>query len=182
MSSDHALWAQGVIEQNRRWMLAYLYSMVGDVAAAEDLVQETFAIAYRKREEFRKDLPFGAWLRGIARNVALRHLEQRARRPVLLDTEAAWDAFDRRAAALEQAHVDPEFQADRVAALRECLNVLADKARRLVLGRYREGLGFPELARISGLSPASVPVLLHRARTVLGECIKRRTGEGWAGE
>jgi RNA polymerase sigma-70 factor (ECF subfamily) len=175
MDAD-ALWAQGVIEQNRRWLLAYVYTVVGDAAAAEDIVQDVFSIAYAKRAEFRTGLPFGAWLRGIARNVALRHLERRARAPLLAgDDTALWDALDRRAAALEQAHLVPGFEADRLDALRACLETLADKARRLLVGRYREGLSFPALGRLCGLTTASVPVVLHRARMTLGECIRRKT-------
>jgi len=176
MSSKRDLWAQGVIEQNRRWLLAYVYTIVGDAAAADDIVQDVFSIAYAKRAEFRTGLPFGAWLRGIARNVSLRHLERRSRAPILLGTDtAAWEAFDRRAAGLEQAHLDPAYEQDRLDALRACLETLADKARRLVVGRYREGLSFPALGRLCGLTTASVPVVLHRARMTLGECIRRKT-------
>lgn len=167
------IWAQGVIEQNRRWMLAYLFALTGDRADAEDLVQEVFMIAYRKRAEFRKGESFGAWLRGIARNVALRHDEKRASSRILFDSASAWEAFDRRAAHLEEAHVDPEYSAHRLSVLRRCLERLTERARRLIRGRYGEGLSPAELAERSGVGSASVPVLLHRARAALGDCVRR---------
>jgi RNA polymerase sigma-70 factor (ECF subfamily) len=167
------IWAQGVIEQNRRWMLAFLYAVTGDEAAAEDLVQETFVVAYQKRSEFRKDQPFGAWLRGIARNLARRHLEKAGRRAVLVSSEKVWDAINVRAGELEQAHVDPGHEASRVSVLRECVRRLAAKARSLIQGRYGKGLNLSELGRRTGLAPASVPIALFRARSALSECVKR---------
>ncbi|HZE99875.1 MAG TPA: sulfatase-like hydrolase/transferase [Planctomycetota bacterium] len=115
------LWTLGVIEQNRRWLLAYVRAVVGDAAAAEDLVQETFLTAYRKRGEFRRGELFGAWLCGIARNLARRHLEQRSRGPVLLLSDEAWTALDARAATLEIAHFTPAFETERVSLLRRCV-------------------------------------------------------------
>lgn len=170
------LWTQGVIEQNRRWLLAYVYAATGDAAAAEDLVQETFIIAYQKRAEFRRGEPFGAWLRGIARNLARRHLDQTSRRPFLHLNDAAWSALDRRSASLEQDHVNPDYAQQRLSLLRKCLAALTDRARRLIDGRYSEGLDVVELARRNGLSIASVPVVLHRARAALSECIKKKLG------
>ncbi|HEX7900165.1 MAG TPA: sigma-70 family RNA polymerase sigma factor [Planctomycetota bacterium] len=167
------IWARGVIEQNRRWMLAYLFAFTGDAGLAEDLAQEAFLIAYRKRDEFRPGEPFGAWLRGIARNLALRQREARAGARVIFDTDSAWSAFDRRAAELEQAHVDPRFDALRKSALRRCLARLTDRVRRLLEGRYRRGLSAPELARRERIAEGSVPVILHRARAALGDCVRK---------
>jgi RNA polymerase sigma-70 factor, ECF subfamily len=167
------IWAQGVIEQNRRWMLAYLFAFTGDAALAEDLAQETFMIAYRKRDEFRRGESFGAWLRGIARHVALRQRASMAGARVIFDTDSAWSAFDRRAAELERDHLDPCFDTLRVAALRRCLARLTDRVRRLLEGRYRRGLSAPELARQEKIAEGSVPVILHRARAALGACVRK---------
>jgi len=167
------LWTFGVIEQNRRWMLAYVQAAIGDRAAAEDVVQEAFLTAYRKREEYHRTEPFGAWLRGIARNLVRRHLEQRTRGPVILLSDEAWAVLDARAAALELAHVTPGFEAERVSLLRRCVQKLTDRARALIEGRYGEGLSVADLAQRLNLSPASVPVVLHRARGVLNDCLRR---------
>jgi|SRR6185295_916887 len=172
------LWTFGVIEQNRRWMLAYVRAAVGDPAAAEDIVQETFLTAYRKRDEYRRGEPFGAWLRGIARNLARRHLEQKTRGPVVLLSDEAWAVLDARAGALELAHVTPGFEASRVSLLRRCVQKLTDRARALIEGRYREGLSIDDLAARLHLAPASVPVVLHRARGVLTDCMRRGLSQG----
>jgi RNA polymerase sigma-70 factor (ECF subfamily) len=167
------LWTIGVIEQNRRWMLAYVQAAIGDAAAAEDVVQEAFLVAFQKRGDYRPEQPFGAWLRGIARNLARRHLERKTRGPVLLLSDEAWSALDARAASLEEAHVSPGFEAERASLLRRCVQKLTERARALIEGRYGQGLSIPDLAARLRLAPASVPVVLHRARSVLSECMNR---------
>jgi RNA polymerase sigma-70 factor (ECF subfamily) len=172
------LWTHGVIEQNRRWLLAAVQAAIGDPAAAEDVVQETFLVAFQKRGEYRRGEPFGAWLRGIARNLSRRHLERRSRGPVLLLSDQAWGALDARAAELETAHVEPGFEAARVSRLRKCVQKLTDRARALIELRYGEGLGIADLAARLHLAPGSVPVVLHRARAVLSDCLERRLAGG----
>src|SRR3954469_13497949 len=53
-----------------RWaerLLAYFYRRVFDAEVAADLLAETFAVAYERRDRFRdRGKPGGAWLYGIA--------------------------------------------------------------------------------------------------------------------
>ncbi|MBI2930042.1 MAG: sigma-70 family RNA polymerase sigma factor [Planctomycetes bacterium] len=169
------IWTQAVIEQNRRWLLAYLRAATGDAALSEDLVQEVFVIAYQKRHEYRKGNPFGAWLRGIARNLVRRAAEDRSRRPTLISTDAAWEVLDRCAAHLEDSHMRPGYEAARQSALRRCVEKLTNKARALIEGRYRRGLSLPRLAGECGLSTRYVAVALFRARAALVSCVKKNT-------
>lgn len=168
-----ALWTKGVIEHNRRWLLAYVYAATGDSALAEDLVQETFVVAYQKREELEAVPSFGAWLRGVAKNVLRRHYEKQAHQPALINLKML-DQLERPAAALEQTFLDPEFEAERLLVLRNCVQKLTQKARALIQGRYQENLSVEQLAQRTGLAAGSVPVILHRARAALFECITRK--------
>lgn len=180
-SEADTLWTAAAIEQNHRWLLAFLFAACGNRSVAEDLVQETFAEAYRNRAAYRKTQPFGAWLRGIARNILKREAERNGRAPVLLG-EQAWDHAETTAAALEQRHVDPAYEESRIMALRQCVLKLTARARSLIEGRYRENLSIEALAQRTGLTPASVPVVLFRSRTALSDCIKKKLREsGCAG-
>jgi len=168
-----AIWTKAVIEHNRRWLLAYLYAATGDSALAEDLVQETFVVAYQKRDELDAMPSFGAWLRGVARNVLRRHQEKGAHEPLLI-TLKMMDCLEKPAALLEQSYLDPEFEEQRMGMLRNCMQKLTQKARTLIQGRYLENLNAEQLAQRSGLTPGSVPVVLHRARAMLFDCITKK--------
>ncbi|HYG76867.1 MAG TPA: sigma-70 family RNA polymerase sigma factor [Planctomycetota bacterium] len=168
-----AIWTKAVIEHNRRWLLAYLYAATGDSALAEDLVQETFVVAYQKRAELETVPSFGAWLRGAARNVLRRHFEKQAHQPMLLNL-TIMENLEKPAAELEQKHLDPDYEAARISVLRGCVQKLAQKSRLLIQGRYQENLSIEQLAKRTGLAPGSVPVILHRARAALLECITKK--------
>jgi len=71
-----------LVEPHRRELQAHCYRMVGSVQDAEDMVQETFLRAWRRRETFEGRASFRAWLYKIATNVCLDALEKRPRRVV----------------------------------------------------------------------------------------------------
>jgi RNA polymerase sigma-70 factor, ECF subfamily len=80
-AGDEAAFAAQV-ERYRRQLQLHCYRMLGSFEDAEDLVQETFLRAWRKRESFTYDGPtsFRAWLYRIATNACLDLLERRPRR------------------------------------------------------------------------------------------------------
>jgi RNA polymerase sigma-70 factor (ECF subfamily) len=64
----------------RRELEVHCYRMLGSAEDAEDVVQETFLRAWRRRETFRAQSTLRAWLYGIATNSALDQLQHRSRR------------------------------------------------------------------------------------------------------
>ena len=64
----------------RRELEVHSYRMLGSAEDAEDVVQETFLRAWRRRETFRGKATLRAWLYGIATNASLDLLERRSRR------------------------------------------------------------------------------------------------------
>jgi RNA polymerase sigma-70 factor (ECF subfamily) len=83
----------GLFERHRRELRVHCYRMVGSFDDAEDLVQETFARAWRARSGFRREgrWSFRAWLYRIATNVCLDHLAHRGPRLLPADVAPAAD-------------------------------------------------------------------------------------------
>lgn len=82
----------GLVERYRRELQVHCYRMLGSFQDSEDLVQETFLRAWRKRETFAGRATFRAWLYRIATNACLDFLDRRPRQPVpteLVTTGAA---------------------------------------------------------------------------------------------
>jgi RNA polymerase sigma-70 factor (ECF subfamily) len=159
--------------QNREWLTAYVLGMVGNHGTADDLVQEVFRIAFVKRDSFEAGRSFGAWLRGIARNVVLRHIEQSYREPILL-TEESLDVFEQAAAQAEASVLSPDARERRYVFLSECLEALGRRARQLIEMRYTREESAATMAEQLGMSVSAVNVGVFRARAALADCITRK--------
>jgi RNA polymerase sigma-70 factor (ECF subfamily) len=82
-----------LFERHRRELQVHCYRMLGSLEDSEDLAQETFLRAWRKRASFGSDGRFSvrAWLYRIATNACLDVLRGRPRRVMPPDVAAAAD-------------------------------------------------------------------------------------------
>jgi len=137
-------------------------------AEAEDLVQETYARAFRRGATFTPGTNVRAWLFRVLRNVFLDGRRRQAR-GLPVDAEAdpdqspgpdAGDGWLRGDAELEHLRgvVGEEIEA--------ALRALPEHARTVVL-LDAEGLDEAEIAVALGCPPGTVKSRLHRARAAL---------------
>ena len=166
-------WERAILEQNRRWLLAYFIAATGDSHRAEDLVQDVFAAAIKNADQFDPSRSFGAWLRGIARNLLLMSYRQSRSRVLPLDP-AVLSRLDDAAATAEAAHAVPGYSELRQQILRDCLKSIPDRSRRVLGLKYGEGKPSREISRETGMQVGAVDVLLSRLRRVLQDCVSRK--------
>lgn len=160
--------------------LAYL--LTGDHALADDVVQDSFLLAYRGIKRFRLGEPFGPWFYRIVTNRARQQLRSaRSRREISLDTLSPQDADERRLdapgdAALAQ-HDDPAQRAESAeaqAALLAALDTLPQKQREAIVLRYYIGYSDQQIASTLGCRLGTVQQRLHAGRASLQQAIRRR--------
>ena len=72
-----------LVERHRRELRVHCYRMVGNFDDAEDLVQDTFAKAWRNRAGFEGRATLPAWLYRIATNTCLDAIKAQRRRPIV---------------------------------------------------------------------------------------------------
>jgi RNA polymerase sigma-70 factor (ECF subfamily) len=74
---------RGLYEQNARFVLTYVTSLLGDRHLAEDVLQETMLRAWRNCEHFSAEKgSVRGWLIRVAHNIAMDKLRMRRSRPI----------------------------------------------------------------------------------------------------
>lgn len=141
-------------------LLRVASSLTGQVADAEDLVQDTLIRAYRAVDRFNGEHP-RAWLLTILRNT---HINRGRRRlPVLFrepDTEVERSAFGAEPHTPEELVVDATFDT----GVEQALRTLPARFRQVVELVDVAGLSYAEAASVLEIPQGTVMSRLHRAR------------------
>jgi RNA polymerase sigma-70 factor (ECF subfamily) len=161
-----------------------IFSMVNQLLRnsqdAEEVTQDAFIRAHRGLENFRGDSAFSTWLYQIATNLARNRYwywwRRKRDRSVSFDQPLGADN-DMTLAELipaeletpEDATVTQEF-ANRVA---ECMEMLNEKHREILILRNVQNLAYEEIADILGISVGTVKSRIARAR----ESLREKLGE-----
>lgn len=150
-------WFNQLYERHHRAILAYCVRRAAR-ADADEAAAETFAVAWRRRNDAAagdRGLP---WLYGVARNV-LSHQRRSAGR------------FRRLTEKVTAIHPPPPPDPDTVVVerqeylrVREAVAALADNDREVLLLSAWEGLSHKEIAAVLGCSQAAVDKRLVRAK------------------
>jgi RNA polymerase sigma-70 factor (ECF subfamily) len=157
-------YVQALIEGQGR-LRAFIVAALGNQTNAADVLQRTNMVLWKKAREFRPDADFLPWALAIARYEVLGFLRDHQRdRHVFADDVVSL--------MLEVAADEVAEQADRVAALRSCLEKMQGKSRKLLWKRYSEDLSIKQIAQATGRSEDSIKSHLLRLRKRLEQCIQ----------
>lgn len=158
------------LEEHRRALHAHCYRLAGNVADADDLVQETYLRAWRSRAGFAGRAGIRTWLYRIATNVYLDHRKAAARRTVPSGDPLEWSAD---IGPYPDALRDSDPSSDLVAnetvelALISALMYLPPRQRATFVLSEISGWTAAEIAEALGLGRTTINSLLQRARQTL---------------
>ncbi len=143
----------------------YILSFVADHHEAEDLLQKTNLILWRKRDCFEAGSNFKAWSFAVARLEALKSLRrQRRDRRVFLQQQRETAVID------DDKNADAEKR-ESLAALRECLKGLPPRDQELIRMRYGSDRTLSDYARNLNRSPGTLKARLFKIRESLRKSI-----------
>ncbi|WP_103718955.1 sigma-70 family RNA polymerase sigma factor [Bosea psychrotolerans] len=149
---------------------------------AEDAVQEAFLRAFRAFDSFRGE-EFRPWLFAIVRNTAYRMLNSRQRAANVISLDAALSGHDHEGGShLDIATDEPSAEDVMMAEVdrdlvRLALAKLPAAFREVVVLREIEGLGYREIAEITGTVVGTVMSRLSRGRMLLRQTLARKIGK-----
>ena len=162
-----------IVSRYRGRLYSFVFRFVNDRETAEDIVQETFLRAFRKRREYRAIANFSTWLFTIAGNLAKSELRRRKRWRFFSlhkddDSETGFELPDESYLPdrmTESSITDTQIQ--------EAIQSLPANYRQVVLLRDVEGMSYQEIAEIIRSPVGTVKSRVNRARLRLQQKLKQ---------
>ena len=177
-----------LVQRHRRELHLHCYRMTGSFDEAEDLVQETFLRAWRKRASFEGGPGFRAWLYRIATNACLDALRSSRRRPSTVQSFAEVPWLQPYPDRLLDELAPSDTQPDAVVVARETIGLtylaviqlLPPRQRAVLILRDVLDWSAAETAAMLEMSVAAANSALQRARATLRRRLPGRPSE-WSG-
>ncbi len=152
---------------NQARLLAYVMTLLPNLEAAQDVLQNTNLVLWEKAETFTEGTNFLAWACAVARHEVLAYYRR---------TQRERHVFDE--ALVEQLATTAERHHENTGRLSlfldQCLALRSTEEQELLRERYASGGSVTEMAARRGLAPGQVSVLLCRLRHKLLGCIERK--------
>ena len=149
---------------------------------AEDVVQESFQLAFIHLKGFKGDSRFSTWLSRIAINAALMKLRKRRHlREVSLDESAETEEPSARIEVEDQGPSPEQLyaQQEQQRILSEAMNQLTPGMRKAIELRELDERSTEETARIMGISVSAVKARVFHGRRKLRERLNHFVGSAW---
>ena len=159
-----------LMNQHQGRLSAFVESLVADFSAAQDILQDTNLILWRKRDNFRDGTNYWAWACKIAYNEVLHHRRTLSRSKLVFG-----DVLLEQLAAVTEERL--EMHPDRTRLMRDCVEELSDRQRTAIQLRYSGTTTVAEIAEQQGTTANAVSKLLQRGRDALLECVERKLAE-----
>jgi RNA polymerase sigma-70 factor (ECF subfamily) len=148
---------------------SFIFRMVHDREQVEDLTQEAFIKAFGSLKNFNEEFAFSTWLYKIATNNCIDYIRKRKLQMYSIDkpvesrdSEYVFELPD------DSYEADRDVIADqRSVLIRNAIDKLPEKYRRVILLRHTEEKSYEEIARMLKLPIGTVKAHIFRARELL---------------
>ncbi|HSP42015.1 MAG TPA: sigma-70 family RNA polymerase sigma factor [Luteolibacter sp.] len=154
-----------LMTEHQASLRAFIVSLMPGSPDVADVLQETNAALWQKRDRFEPGTNFLAWAFRIARYEVLRQHDRQRRSGRVMFSSEVIDVL---------AEVAPAEESDEelFSALDQCLDKLSESQQELVRERYTPGHSLEDLAARTGRTAGSLRIALLRIREVLRRCIE----------
>lgn len=151
--------------QHQNKIHAFILALVPDWNDADDILQDTAEVMWRKYGNNIKIDNFAALGIGIARNIIYSHYRNKKKQESLLQD----DILENVAGFAQELS---SYADERISVLRNCLAKLAVKDKELIRLRYEEGLNVKSVAQVSKRSVDGLYKSLGRIHDSIMRCVR----------
>ena len=154
----------------RTELVAYARSLLGNYAAADDVLQEAMLVVMKKYDQFQEGTSMLAWCRSIVRIEVLR-AKQRHHRERSLAERVLDDAIDAAFDEFQMARRHAEVESWREALLR-CLERVPVRGQGVLRARFADELGYQQIGERLGMTIEAVRKTLFRLKKQVRSCVE----------
>ncbi|MDO5555236.1 MAG: sigma-70 family RNA polymerase sigma factor [Clostridia bacterium] len=151
-----------IYKQHSKTIYKYLLCLTNNTDIAEDLTQETFAIAVKSINKFRGDCKVSVWLCQIAKHLWYKELNKKSGKDISIEE-------------LSENIEEVETTEDTICKQEDKLKIFKDiqkldeLSRNVIYLRMVGNLNFIEIAEILGKTPNWARVTFYRAKQKIKE-------------
>ncbi len=159
-----------LMDRYREPIYFMLLKMVNNKDDAEDLTIEAFGKAFKRMEQYTPQFAFSTWLFKIATNNCIDFIRKKRIKAISIDQGFSTDDGDTIEISIKDAVLDPAEamqKEERIKKMREIVEKLKPRYRKLVEMRYFDELAYEEIAEELNLPLGTVKAQLFRAREFL---------------
>jgi RNA polymerase sigma-70 factor (ECF subfamily) len=164
-----------LMERYREPVYFMLLKMVNNRDDAEDLTVEAFGKAFRRLHQYTPQFAFSTWLFKIATNNAIDFIRKKRIRAISINQGFQTEDGETIEISVKDAVLDPAEamqKEERIRKMREIVDKLKPRYRRLVELRYYNELSYEEISDELKLPLGTVKAQLFRAREFLYQIMK----------
>jgi RNA polymerase sigma-70 factor (ECF subfamily) len=159
-----------LMQRYREPIYFMLLKMVNDKDDADDLTIEAFGKAFKRLGQYTPQYAFSTWLFKIASNNCIDFIRRKRIRAISIDQGYSNDDGETIEISIKDSVLDPAEamqKEERIRKMREIVDKLKPRYRRLVEMRYFDEMAYEEIAEELNLPLGTVKAQLFRAREFL---------------
>lgn len=163
-SDSYEIFVQ-LLVRHERGLRAFVRTLLPEAHHADEVVQETCLVLWRKFADFEPHSSFLNWACTVARFEVLKYRRKLARDRHVFHVDLL-------AVLADEALDETGQRATEHRALDQCLEKLAPRQRELIQSCYAQGATIKQVAEHLGRSATALYKALNRIRLLLLDCIK----------
>jgi len=144
--------------------MRFCNSILKDTEESENIIQEVFIKIWNRKSNINPELNFTSYLFTIIKNRVFDHLKEVKKNDIL--KEKFWDNI------LEYQAIDNDLKEERFDKIKEAVNGLSEKRRKIIKLNYEEGKSYDEIAKQLNISKNTVKNQLVKAKQVIRKQLK----------
>lgn len=151
---------EAIVNRYEMTILKFIYSMIKDKEASEDITQEVFITVYNKLDTFDNKYKFSNWILRIAKNKCIDYVRKYRK----INEE---NIDDVKSMAITSKEISPEqtleFKETK-RAIEEYINRLEHMDRQIIMLRYLKEVTFNDISKILDISESAVKRRYYKIR------------------